>query len=68
MLERLLRAGAFLGPDARGAYQVTARAGAGAEERFEVEVRVRPALPVRVLVLRLVRRSEGAFAVAEGEG
>lgn len=68
VLERLLRAGAFAGPDARGAFQVTARAGAGAEERFEVEVRVRPALPVRVLVLRLVRRSEGAFAVAEGEG
>ena len=70
VLESLLRRGALVGPDARSSFQVTARAGAGAadEGRLEVEVRVRPALPLRLLTLQLVRTGEGAFTLAEGQG
>ena len=71
VLENLLRRGALVGPDARSSFQVTARAGepaAGADHRVEVEIRVRPALPLRLLTLRLVRTGEDAFTIAEGQG
>ncbi len=71
VLENLLRRGALVGPDARSSFQVTARAGepaAGADNRLEVEIRVRPALPLRLLTLRLVRTGEDAFTIAEGQG
>jgi hypothetical protein len=65
----MLRAGAFVGPDAASSYQVTARAGApgtDAETQLIVEVRVRPARPLRVLTLSLIRSDEGAFTIVEG--
>lgn len=71
VLENLLRRGALVGPDARSSFQVTARAGepaAGADNRLEVEIRVRPALPLRLLTLRLVRTGGDAFTIAEGQG
>jgi hypothetical protein len=69
VLERLLRGGALAGPDARSSYQVTARAGDPDTDnagRLEIEVRVRSALPLRLLTIRLIRSDEGAFTIAEG--
>ena len=71
VLESLLRRGALVGPDARSSFQVAARAGApgaAGESRLEVEVRVRPALQLRLLTLHLVRTGADAFTVAEGQG
>ncbi len=71
VLEGLLRRGALVGPDARSSFQVTARAGepgGAGESSLAVEVRVRPALPLRLLTLQLVRTGADAFTVAEGHG